>query len=434
MIVKDNRTCKSYGGPKVNLRKAETILPSFFFIGIVCHGIFFVREWLVLGGLFLFLYLVARGQPASPSVKASWIANLFFLTMIFLSLAGLLWPVRRIEGWLEAFRWLIYWVAYLWGTRLADKENKERILTRIVWVTLVCVILSWLPGSEKIWVPAAAPENGRYAFCFGYPNTAADFLFCQIMVLYIYRKNIAAISANFSFFAAFIPIIWGIMIVSLLFTGSRSSIILFLCFLAVMITKKAVLQKGIKKTHFRSKDKKSRFSKRNINTSAGLSLVFLILFFFLTVPNYENAILHLLNWTNTSLTERIVYFQDSLQLAWDARFLPQAGGWLGFVFVQSIPYWTLDPHSSFCRILLDQGLPGAVVVLLWAGKGIVKYGRDLLFEKDMDVIIYRTAALYLGLHSLIDADMLFGIVGIMFWLMIGMNRTAGSPAAYQYSD
>lgn len=419
----------------MNFRKPENILPLFFFIGTACHGIFFVREWLVLGVLFIVFFLVffivTWDHLAFPDLMSHIQPNIFFLTLIILSLAGLLWPVRSIEGWLESLRWVIYWVAYLWGTRLADTEYKDRILIRIVWVTLICVLFSWLPGSEKIWIPPAPPENSRYAFCFGYPNTAAAFLFFQIMVLYLYRGKMSA------FFTAFVPVIWGIFIISILFTGSRASIFLFLCLLTVIMFKKAALQKRLKKRDPRCQRGQGRFGKRILKAGVevGVGLVFLLFFFCLMLQDHQNAIVHLLNWTNTSLTERIVYFLDSIRLAWDAHLLPRAGGWLAFPFVQTIPYWTLDPHSSLCHILLDQGLPGAAIVLLWAGKGIRQYIRDLLFGEEMDVIITRTAALYLGLHSLIDADMLFGIVGILFWLVIGMNsQNSIKSAAYHDSD
>ncbi|UWG97170.1 hypothetical protein LPY66_20260 [Dehalobacter sp. DCM] len=404
----------------MNFWKAESILPLFFFLGIICHGIFFVREWIVLGSIFIFLCLINWRQFSLSNMPSCPWSNLFFGAMILLSLAGLIWPVRSSDGWLDALRWLIYWIAYLWGSRLAEIENKGHIVLRLVGVTLICIILSLLPGSEKVWLPPPAPEQERYAFCFGYPNTAADFLFCHIMVLYQYRKKITVR------IAALMPAVWGLFICSLLLTGSRMSLLLSVGVTMIIIFKDGCVRNHVKHRGHRrpNQDGRNPQRKKEVYALTGAACVVLLLFIAPMISRYPDGILHLFDWTNTSLTERMHYFRDSIKLAWDAHFLPRAGGWLAFSFVQTTAYWTLDPHSSFCRILLNQGLAGVAICIIWAGKGVFNYVRSLIIEKNMDPIISKTAVLYLGLHSAFDADMLFGIVGILFWMLAGMNRTA----------
>ncbi len=60
-------------------------------------------------------------------------------------------------------------------------------------------------------------------------------------------------------------------------------------------------------------------------------------------------------------------------------------------------------------------------MLIWGLRGMANYLKELAQGKDMTVICCKTAVLYLGLHSLIDADLSFGTLGILFWLMVGMS-------------
>jgi hypothetical protein len=321
------------------------------------------------------------------------------------------------EGWLEAFRWLILLIAFLWGRRYAiDDQIRDRILNSIILIAILSTILTWVPGSEWIWVPAGSPEAGRFGASFGYPNAAAVFL-GSIILLLLKDKEARVIHLL-------------VAVISVICTGSRAGVSLLLFFCPVLFLKKTILRIREKKAAQSdnilsfytgsawSGPKESKYHTVIMRTFA---LVSLGLIMQQTILRYNGSLLHLLDWTNTSLGERTVYYLDSFKLARVAHFLPQAGGWLAFPFIQTTPYWTLDPHSSFCRILLNQGLGGVIILGIWSLKGLINYLTDIIKSSDLTQICIKTAAVYLAAHSLVDVDMAFGSLGILFWLLVGMS-------------
>lgn len=425
--------------------KEEDFVTGVLFLAVLCHGMFFAREWLIFGAVFILAELVwlfrkghscQRSGEVAPKTKfsISLVKNLavrgykgllnpvgIFVLMMILSLTGLFQPVRRIEGWLEAFRWLVFFTAYLWGKHLGcSAEVREKVLENVLLVAFVSTVLTWLPGSETIWLSPGPPEEGRFASSFGYPNAAAVFLGCQLLLLQKDEK------IN--------PIFVVVFALSIISTGSRAAVTLLVFFTLVLILKKIALH--FKNTNETVKNEEllgfhqsagwtgcpeSENPKRNRSVARTLILVGMMLLLQHTLLRCHGSLQHLLDWTDTSMTERMLYYRDSMKIAWYAHFLPQAGGWLAFPFVQNVAYWTFEPHSSFCRILLNQGLAGVMLLGIWSVKGIKGYLLDLIWGRDLTVICSKTAVLYLALHSLIDVDMSFGALGILFWLMIGLN-------------
>lgn len=389
--------------------KEEDYLTGFLFLCVICHGMFFAREWVVLGIIFITYRLFSygktfRSEMISDGTQSYFNPVMLFPTMILLSLTGLFHPVRSVEGWLEALRWLVFLTAFLWGRELAlTIESRDRILNRILWVALIGTIITWLPGSEFIWMSPGSPEAGRFASSFGYPNAAAVFFGCQLLLLQKEKKT-----------NGYFLIVFAICLVS---TGSRAATLMLLFFYGILAIKKKVL--SAEKDQILT-SKQLGFYKRAAWEDWAAGIVIILLFQY-TLLYFQGSYQHLFDWTDTSLNERVVYYFDSIKIAWYANFLPQAGGWFAFPFVQTLSYWALDPHSSFCRILLNQGLAGIVLLGIWLIKGVIGYCKDLIWGKDLTVICTKTAALYLGLHSLIDVDMSFGALGILFWLLVGMN-------------
>jgi len=402
--------------------KEENILTLIFVLSMICHGMFFSREWLVLGlilstgwlifnrkSVLCFLHEALPGvrQGRGKAYKIFFDPRGIFFFMIAFSLLGLINPIRNVEGWLEAFRWLIFLLVYLWGKKMRDsEEKKKKILKQLVWTAFICTLISFLPGSEMIWLSSGPPEAGRFALFFGYPNAAAVFLGCLILIMQKEKQ------INLLFQCVFI--------IGLIYSGSRSATFILLVFIVILLIKKATMNFQDHKTA-----DSLGFLGLNLRNASqdrkSLILILMLLLFWTLSPRFNFSLQHLMDWTDTSLNERIIYWLDSFRLAWSFHFLPQAGGWLAFPFIQTVPYWTLNPHSSFCNILLNQGLAGLLLLLIWSAKGLTGYIKELVWGKDLSVICTKSAALYLGLHSLVDTDMSFGVLGILFWLLIGMN-------------
>ncbi|NLI91060.1 MAG: hypothetical protein GX434_02300 [Peptococcaceae bacterium] len=387
--------------------REEDVLTGFMFLGLICHGIFFAREWLIFGAMLIIYLLIRWAQRVGRSKNSKrkfgvssknlvGPISIFCLLIIF-SLIGLLHPVRKIEGWLEAFKWLIFLLAYLWGRQLAVREEmKDIVLNRMIITALISTLLAWLPGSEMIWAPGI-PEDGRFASTWGYANAAASFLGCQLLLLHKDRK-------------IKIPYLTVFMI-SMISTGSRAAIALVIVFWVLLILKRIHLKLIIDFKPPKLKELGFWFSV----------LAIMIIMIQQTGMRYQDSVQHLLNWTQTTFSERLLYYADCLKLAQTAHFLPQAGGWLAFPFIQTIPYFTLYPHSSIFQVLLNQGLAGVILLSFWACKGIKQYIFDLRNSSDLTNICSKTAVLYLGIHSLLDVDFSFGILGVVFWLLAGIN-------------
>jgi hypothetical protein len=405
--------------------REEDVLAGIIFLGLICHGIFFAREWLIFGGLLLICRLglwINKGKGQVRLGKVFGAGNIkgllspigIFAFMIILSLIGLIQPVRSVEGWLEAWRWLVFLIAYLWGKQSAGKpEQRDIILNKILLAALVGTVISWLPGNEKIWAQAGVFEQGRFSATFGYPNAAAGFLGCQLLILLKDR--------NLKWFYIFV------FTAGLLSTGSRAAVLMLLLFFVLLIGKRARLNRraapgdGFNQL-FNTKTLKPKL-EREIKAQRVKMLAWgaVVCLCGQTFSRWREAFSHLLAWRNTSLPERLMYYWDSFRLARSAHFFPRAGGWLAFPFIQTIPYFTLYPHSSLCQVLLNQGLAGVLILLIWSWRGMKGYFCDLKQSRDLTTLCSKTAVCYLGLHSLVDVDMSFGVLGILFWFMAGMN-------------
>jgi len=408
--------------------KDESVLACLLFLCLICHGMFFAREWLVLGTLILvYRAIVWRIGFESKGLLTGQVCNqddsdfcrplgIFFLLIAF-SLLGLFHPVRMIEGWLDGFRWLLFMSVYLWGRKLAvNPETRHYILNEILLISLLGTLLAWLPGSELIWPLPGSPEEGRFAATFGYPNAAAVLMGCQVLLMLKDKRLMLLLMV--------VPLI------SIVWTGSRGAVILLIFFSGVIMIKRLAIVihsykmsgaegfLGFYKDNIRIKENAE--ISLSIYYLKALAVILLLVLLQQTILRYQGSVDHLLDWTFASFEERLFYYRDSLKLAWAANFLPQAGGWLGFPFIQTGPYWTLYPHSSLSQIILNQGLAGVLILIAWAVKGFRGYLKDLCQGDDLTVICGKTAILYLGLHSLIDVDMSFGFLGIIFWLLVGM--------------
>ncbi|HHV64860.1 MAG TPA: hypothetical protein GXX46_07300 [Peptococcaceae bacterium] len=427
--------------------KEEDVLTGFLFIALLCHGMFFAREWLILGTAFMVAFGYYRlkeyreWKESSDSLELDDFQKIdykkfyqIFLKeyelqpviilglMVVLSLAGLLQPVRWVEGYLEAFRWLTFLAAYLWGRRLVAKPGlRAKLVHRIKGAALIVILLAWLPGSECIWAWPGPTAHGRFALSFGYPNAAAAFLGC-LLLMFLAAKEINLVYL----------IIFGVSFVS---TGSRAALILLAGCFFLLGLKRLILRQsepvntvstpsllGFYKTavwihHRQGEDLRSVSLLGKI-----IILIFLVFFVQQTIGRSQGAFQHLLTWTDSSLAERMLYYLDSFKIAWYGHFFPQAGGWLAFPLIQTAPYWTLDPHSSFCRILLNQGLLGVILLGFWAGKGLLGYLKELRRSRDLTAVGLKTTVVFLGLHSLFDVDLSFGLLGILFWLLVGLIK------------
>ncbi|NLM21035.1 MAG: hypothetical protein GX207_04720 [Peptococcaceae bacterium] len=433
--------------------KEENVLTGFIMLSLICHGMFFLREWLIWGLILLgytILRQVKKHKAAGKAIGAGKVIGheykgehltlrdfvkrlqfsnpitvirkkackkkicklLFnpraiFILLIVFSLLGLLCnPVRRMQGWFEAWRWLVFFLVYLWGQSLsAFPDLKEKIIDRILLISIIITIISLSPCSEMIWASSGFLEQGRFALSFGYANAAGVYLGCQLLLLQ--RKS------------KFNSVLGLIFLIGLVYSGSRAAFVLLLIFSLLLKIKKESLNyqgdRAVSSLGFIG------FNMEEVEKERSRIIIPLAVMLCWTLSfRFDGSWQHLLNWEIVSWEERLYYYLDSWRIAWNNSFLPSAGGWLAFPFLQTVSYWTLNPHSSLCSILINQGLAGLVLLLIWSVRGFLGYVQELVQGKDMTAICCKSTVVYLGLHSLIDVDLSFGTLGILFWLLVGM--------------
>lgn len=386
---------------KVSRARSNTArLLALFLTFSVIEGLYFPKQLLIFGfalSVYVLLsYSLTRFNFVTETSSAFGLTDFLLLGMLIYSMLGILHPIIVKDGLLEALRWGIFWFAYRLGVRISSNETeKQNLVKYIEWLAIVVAFIGWLPYVSK--------EAGRLSSVFGYPNATAAFL-GAVLLLYPPRK--------------LVQIILGI---SLLGTGSRGGVGLFVA----VFTGQRILLGTPPLVELRQ-----RFQARGLKDLWVILLVLVgtVLMLLYNRPVWDN--LTSMGFSSSSWQERLVYFKDGISLAWNAGGLPQAGGWMAFPTVQRFPYWTADPHSSFIHILLNQGVLGVLSVGVWSCYSFTqawKYWRknrlSLIsragFEEIKAQVRVYGALLFLGLHSLVDADFSFGALGFLFWILFG---------------
>ncbi|HZK54588.1 MAG TPA: O-antigen ligase domain-containing protein [Desulfosporosinus sp.] len=374
---------------KVSRARGETARPLALFLALsVFDGLYFPKELFMfaftLSVYLLIFYLHSRYNLGTEPSAPFGLTDSVLLGMFLLSILGVLHPIKVMDGLIEALRWGILWFGYRLGVRISSYEQeKGRLVQYIEWLAVVVALIGWLPFVTK--------SAGRLSSVFGYPNATAAFL-GAILLLSPRRK--------------FVQIFLGI---SLLATGSRAGVGLFV---VVLIGQQILL--GMP-TFF---ELRQIFKARQLKVLGVilLALVSIVLMFLYNRPVWNNLTSG--GFLSSSWQERLVYYKDGLSLAWNAGGLPQAGGWMAFPTVQRFPYWTANPHSSLIHILLNQGVLGILSLGFWVSYNLVQIWKHWGKATKAQVRVW-SALLFLGLHSLVDADVSFAALGFLFWTLFG---------------
>ncbi|WP_434510982.1 O-antigen ligase family protein [Desulfitobacterium sp. AusDCA] len=365
---------------------------------IFAHGVFFLEQWLLIGAGLAFFQCWGVFKLKDIPRSLSLTDGLFF-TLISCSLLGLLHPVKSSEGWMDALRWFTLWMSYRQARGIQGEENQQRMFNWIQAAGIMLAVLAWLP-QLSLWAKGSGLFTvgiERLSSSVGYPNALGVYLAAVILL------------------SPRLRIIQVLLFLTLLNTGSRASLVLFLL---IMTGREIVKRRRSQQLRGSFIGIESKSLVKKPNREKLLFGVILISASLLSLIYMKGPSQHLLDWgIRNSLGERLLYFQDGIKLAWLYRGIPQAGGWFTFPLVQHIPYWTTDPHSLLIRVLLDQGIYGMLILSLWA---ILMMKRLIQNSKGRQFYIF-SALLFLMLHALMDTDFLFGTLGILFWILIGMS-------------
>lgn len=386
----------------VSRARSNTARPLALFLAFsVIDGLYFPKELLIFGFVLSVYVLVSYSHSRSHLVKETssplGLTDFLLLGMLLFSILGVLHPIKVKDGLLEALRWGIFWYAYRLGMRTSSNKaaEKKHLVHYIQWIGIAVALIGWLPYTGKV--------AGRLSSVFGYPNATAAFL-GAVLLLYPHNR--------------LVTIILGI---SLLGTGSRAGVGLFL----VVLTGQQMFLGFVPFSKLRH-----RLTRRHLK---GIGVILLALVGTALMLLYNKQVWENLTsagFSSSSWQERMVYFKDGISLAWNAGGLPQAGGWMAFPTIQRFPYWTADPHSSFIHILLNQGVLGILSMWIWMsgsfaqawkywGKHRIALESRAQWEETKAQVRVCGALIFLGLHSLVDADFSFAALGFLFWMLFG---------------
>ena len=119
---------------------------------------------------------------------------------------------------------------------------------------------------------------------------------------------------------------------------------------------------------------------------------------------------------NKSILERITFYKDGLKIASENLLTGTGGkGWLyNYENVQSYVYSTTEIHNYFLQILIENGIISALALI-----SIILYSIICIFRrwKKRKCKITDFAFILLGTHSLLDFDMSFYCI-MVIWLLL----------------
>jgi hypothetical protein len=383
---------------------------------------YFQREWLLLGGIFIVWLGGCLLQDRQLYIRV-WREKRFQLVLVILismtglSLAGLIHPIIKMEAYLGGLQWFLYLIVFLISYTLGKNElSRNRIISKLLSAGIAAAVFAWLPGMEKIWIPSVGLERDRFCSFFGYPNATGIFFAVMLCLADIGSTDRANTKNNTG--------MWKIIFAgTMAATGSRGAMSIFLIIYSLFEGKQIATI-----VYHKFKSIKHTSLGAAIKSFATLKIIpFIIvgLCIWYWQSAFSEAWRHYFAWPKTSLGERFLYYRDGLIIAWRGHLLPQAGGWAIYPLVQQTDYISSDPHSSIIKVLINQGIIGAGLLLL-LGTIVFKQCIDSAVSRDKEKRAVACSLACLSVHSIFDIDMAFGALGILFWILMGLSAGANT--------
>jgi len=130
-------------------------------------------------------------------------------------------------------------------------------------------------------------------------------------------------------------------------------------------------------------------------------------------------------WKERNFVERMVFYKDGLKIFLKSPLFGYGGGaWVSLYFMyQSYLYFTTQSHNYFLQVLLDTGLLGfsILIVFLWL---LFSTSLRAWFKKDgkNNILIagIMAAAVQLYLHSILDFDFSLASVQVLLFASLGV--------------
>jgi len=131
-----------------------------------------------------------------------------------------------------------------------------------------------------------------------------------------------------------------------------------------------------------------------------------------------------INFNENSVLERFTFYKDSIKLVKDyPAFGAGGGGWaVLYEKYQNNPYTSRQAHSFFMQSLVETGIVGFAVLLLFLAWVFYSYIRNYIKssteERERQFVFY-IVAISLLIHSAIDFDISYAYLAVLIFLCMG---------------
>ena len=346
-----------------------------FFLSFFCVGCFHEISSCILT-IMLFGWLTHKAYIEKKLIIKK---NLTMISMIVIcSFYGIsiVWAIDSGMAVLGFFKYLPVLLFMLCA--MQETDFVERIENGFPYVMCIMTLISFV----GMYIPAVSSVfsvAGRLAGFLQYPNTFAVILLtAEIMILGKREKK----KQDY--------IILAVLIIGLLYTGSRTVFVL-----AVFANGCSILKRGNKKIRI-----------------AGLGGVLLSVAVLIFHSGLQERLLNI-SVTESTFLGRILYFKDAVPLVWKYPF---GTGYMGYYYlqqsVQTGVYSVRYIHNDLLQMLLDIGWIPVVLFIAAIIKTLA--GKTISFERKLILCV-------LFLHSCFDFNFQFLSVFCLFVLLLDWN-------------
>lgn len=153
------------------------------------------------------------------------------------------------------------------------------------------------------------------------------------------------------------------------------------------------------------------------------------------LPSHVASRAETISTGNTTLPARFEMTRDALRMAADHPLTGAGGGAWNALYhnYQSSLYWTTEVHNYFAQTLVEAGAVGLLAVIAIWGLFILLVAG--LWRRTgraggtwMSIWAAAVAALTLGIHSALDFDLSYAMLGILLWVLLAAVRAGASLA------
>lgn len=349
----------------------NSVFRGVFFIFPFLYGLYYEFS-AILAGIFLCLFLLWTVWEQKTIYfckhKVIWILAAVIAWYGVAAIYGIDSGMAFL-GFLKKFPLLLFGIVWM----QFSKEEKEKIWRQIPWMGSVMTVFSafgWLIPAVYSHVFVA----GRMSGCFQYANTFACFLLLGLICLFYKQTKVAAD--------------WGcmaVLIFGILCSGSRTVMLLLLLVCAYVVIQRKAWKYGI--------------------GAVAAMVVLGILTFFIPALEQTAGRLFTSSIHASTMLGRFLYMMDALKLLKSHFFGMGAGG---YEYVQGTVatgfYQVRYVHNDFLQIGLDIGVIPMIIVV-----GVVLWGIITCKDKQNRLVL-----LVLALHGLVDIDMEYMIMPLIF--------------------